>query len=1156
MITFDDLGDRIGILKVIQELAQANQTYGDTVEATNNRIKKSLESLITTLFTYQRIAQTDPKQAVGIKDDINAVTTAYRNQNTVLGQNSRVIDANNAVIDQMQKRLSGLQKEYDSLDLAQKKDLQRKKEIEREVTQTTRALNGLVTATNSSSRAIKAAEGSVDALRESTKDLYKQLNAMPDAYIKGTDRINQQNKAAVALNAQYQQSVTLLKKIESDQQVHNRHVGNYPKLSGALNIASDLTGLSGAASAAGIGAVIASAGAAVLEVGQEYEKLALLTENALNNNKKAAAEANAVIRDFADHSPHDIEGVTKAYTRLVDIGIIPTKEQLTEISDIAVAKNKTVMDYVEAIADAQQGDFARLTEFGINASKSGDKIIFTFKGVRTTVDDNSTAISNYLIGLSKVPGVIGATDKLAQSFSGRLSTMKDGVKGVASDLFQTFLPALNAVLGALNWGIGIVGGFVKGLKQMSQEQGILTTLLKFSTNPFGAVTEAWDARKRAPQTITPNSTPESDKLRKQLQEQQKVNDAKRKADEAAAKAAKEADKVLSETLGRKKAANDTELAQLEALKQDGLISEADFIKKRKQITLAGIAERQAILRKAGKTETDDYKRLATEKLEAETLYKRESLKLALAGSKADAAKAIAGLGRDKEDGTLTDSQYNEQKRGILVASLNEQKQLLIQAGQGQSQLAKEIDEQLLEADRDYFRERVKIAKAGWKKELTETVDDLKEIDQQTAEHYESELVKIQQFYDDQRAEVRKAQANGKLTSDDAQSRLATIDINQLQSEIKAYRAAYDEDRFLSDSLIEAKLQKLQEYKAKAIRTQAEIKAAEEQIAALKKAKEENAANDKKKLDKEVADNAIAQSKRKTDKEISDDEKAAKKKKELRDFGLALGQTLGDAYFQIEQQNTANRLTELDKQKQAELDAAGDSASAKSAIEAKYTQQRKVLMHQQDVQNRQRAIFDILIAAAVNAIKDPTTALFTGGLALAEIAAISAVPLPTYFTGKNFDGITNDNYSGPAVAGERGRELWQHDGKLELVDKPSLIKVGRNDVIYPNYMTEHMLQANAIVGQANRQSIAGYQLAQNQEAYQGRQLAGAINWDNFPINRLADAIGEANEKLPFNMTTFDERGVLNWFIKANQRTLDHSRKHDHNWTKVNGEWRRR
>jgi len=215
-----------------------------------------------------------------------------------------------------------------------------------------------------------------------------------------------------------------------------------------------IPGISLGSVAAGIGiGSAASIGQDILEVGTLNERLNVLILNSLRNNKQAAAEATAIIKDFADKSPLEIEEVTNSFLRLTGIGIIPTKQELVQMSDVAISKNKTIKDFVEAIADAQQGENERLKEFGINAKKSGDSVIFTYNGVSTTVKNTRKAITDYLIGLGKLPGIQGATEASAKTLSGRWSTLKDNLRGIATDIYNFVAPALSFLLENLNRSI-------------------------------------------------------------------------------------------------------------------------------------------------------------------------------------------------------------------------------------------------------------------------------------------------------------------------------------------------------------------------------------------------------------------------------------------------------------------------------------------------------------------------------------------------------------------------------------------------------------------------------------------------------------------------------------------------------------------------------
>ncbi|GAB2582525.1 hypothetical protein [Spirosoma areae] len=1168
-----DLFDFEGYSASLKALEMDTQSWAQSTVTWLNRIKASerdaTEQLNGIEAALRSLSTANPDKAVAqFKSYEQQIERLSYQLDGARHANDHLSDAqrlNGQVISGLTSKLDSLQKRYQALDPSQKDYLKQQRAILNEAKTVTKAIDAQSKSLKAGKTIIDAAENSVAHLKKSTAELKRTLDGLPNAYDAGTGKINEQNKAAVSLNAQYQKSVTLLKQIESGQQVHNRNVGNYPKPggSGAISAIGDLTGLGGVATAAGVGALVASASSAVLEVGQEYEKLNALTENALNNNKKAAAEANAVIRDFADHSPHDMEGVTKAFNRMVDIGIVPTKEQLTELSDMAVAKNKTVMDYVEAIADAQQGEFERLKEFGINASKAGDKVNFTFKGVRTTVANNSQAISDYLIGLGKVPGVMGATDKLAQQFSGRWSTIKDGIKGAASDIYQFLLPALNGLLGFLGKGVSALSNFTAGLRQMAKEQGFLATALKFAVNPFAATTEAYQARDRAA-TVNPNQgTPELDKYRKQLQQQQKVAEAKRKAEDAAAKAAKDADKVLNENLSNRKAANDTELAQLEANKQDGLISEKLYIEERQRITLAGITERQQLLARAGKKETDDYKHLAADKLEAETLYKRDSLKLKLSDSKSDASKAVTGLARDKEDGSISEADFVEGKRGIMVASLSEQKQILAQAGQANSKLSKEIDAELLEVGRVYYKDRLKAQEEAWKKELEQTKVALTAYDQTLGEDYQKKLAALDKFYNEKERKVEVDMAGRTITPDEGEAQLYAIRLERLKAELELTESTYQQDRQLSNAVVDDKIAALKRYKEEAIRTPAEIAAAENAIVKLKQARDKEAADDKKRLDNAVADNAQKADDLATEHQKKNAKDLADHRQQLWQAGLQLADTIGQSLSSITQSYNQRDLDNLDKQKEHELTLAGDNADAKARIEEQYQKRKTELARKAAIQERAAALFSI----AINTAQAVMSVLSTGGGAhyldfgvsagilsafvtaagIAQAAAVLAKPLPAFWSG------TTSAPEGFALVGDRGPELRKKtDGSYQYYDKPTVDYLGAGDVIYTASQTARMVadwQRDESARQALQESLLYNQTADHLQI--GRRDEQVIIHQlalngNPPLSesQLERAFGRALDARPVNETNIDEIGVRRGQRRGRNREEYLEQRHRH------------
>lgn len=225
--------------------------------------------------------------------------------------------------------------------------------------------------------------------------------------------------------------------LEFDVIVHTEQLNR-----SVAQIQRELGGLTNSAEreAAAIQRVASSAGAAlaafatfsvasnflsdVVAVRGEFQKLAAVLSNSLGS-ESAAQESLRMISDYVAKTPFELGEVSAAYVKLVNQGLQPTVEQLTKMGDLAASTGKGFDQLAEAILDAQTGEFERLKEFGVRASKSGDQIAFTFKGVTQQVAFSSKAIQDYIIGLGNIQGVSGATAKISETLTGKISNLRD-----------------------------------------------------------------------------------------------------------------------------------------------------------------------------------------------------------------------------------------------------------------------------------------------------------------------------------------------------------------------------------------------------------------------------------------------------------------------------------------------------------------------------------------------------------------------------------------------------------------------------------------------------------------------------------------------------------------------------------------------------------
>ena len=205
-------------------------------------------------------------------------------------------------------------------------------------------------------------------------------------------------------------------------------------------IDAGFAGIGGSANAAT--ARLAGFAAGLLSVGQaasfmvranaDMQRLSAMLEVA-TGSAGSAATAMSQLQSFAAETPFTLGQVTEAYIKLKNLGLDPSTEALRSFGNTSAAMGKDIMQFIEAVADAATGEFERLKEFGIKASKEGDKVKFTFQGVTTTVQNTAQAITGYLRGLGDETGAFaGSMAKQMDTIDGKLSNLEDAAGRLAT----------------------------------------------------------------------------------------------------------------------------------------------------------------------------------------------------------------------------------------------------------------------------------------------------------------------------------------------------------------------------------------------------------------------------------------------------------------------------------------------------------------------------------------------------------------------------------------------------------------------------------------------------------------------------------------------------------------------------------------------------
>ena len=204
---------------------------------------------------------------------------------------------------------------------------------------------------------------------------------------------------------------------------------------GAGNLGSKFAGL-------GKGATIAAAGLAAVAVGvgsflknivtgyMEVEnlKVGLAT---IEGSSASAEKSFAWIKKFAKETPYEMMDVADSFKKLKSYGLDPVKgDLLKDIGNMSSAMSKPLDAAVEAIADATTGEFERLKEFGIKASKQSGMVTMTYskdgKQVSKTVKNTAQDIQQAFQEISK------------DRFSGGMEAQSKTMTGILSNISDTW----------------------------------------------------------------------------------------------------------------------------------------------------------------------------------------------------------------------------------------------------------------------------------------------------------------------------------------------------------------------------------------------------------------------------------------------------------------------------------------------------------------------------------------------------------------------------------------------------------------------------------------------------------------------------------------------------------------------------------------------
>lgn len=224
------------------------------------------------------------------------------------------------------------------------------------------------------------------------------------------------------------------------------------------------------------------------ETRKEFAKYEATLRNALQSQEKAVSSMK-MLQQLATDTPASLKEWTEAFIKLVNRGINPTSSELINLGDVASSQGKDVDQFIEAMLDAMTGENERLKEFGIRASKSGDTVKYTFRGVTTEVQNSEEAIKNYLLSLGKLDGVAGSMAVQMKELEGLESNFSDTMDNMWNKLGKRLEPFFKK---ALTWASDFVSDVSKAIEPLSDTFDTQLDKVVFLETTLPSMTKRYD----------------------------------------------------------------------------------------------------------------------------------------------------------------------------------------------------------------------------------------------------------------------------------------------------------------------------------------------------------------------------------------------------------------------------------------------------------------------------------------------------------------------------------------------------------------------------------------------------------------------------------------------------------------------------------------
>lgn len=236
-------------------------------------------------------------------------------------------------------------------------------------------------------------------------------------------------------------------------------------------------------------------GGSVIDITGEFQKYEAVLTNTFQSHDKAVASMQ-MLQKFAASTPFQLNELTDSYVKMVNRGFEPTSTEMTKLGDLASSTGKSFDQLTEAILDAQTGEFERLKEFGIQASKNGDKVTISFKGMKKEVANTPDAINAAMLGFGAMQGVSGSMSSIMGTLQGQISNMGDAwdafkvkIGSGESPLLSKIIDGITKVIQLATSHLDTVVALIKSVAIALAIAGTAFLYTTFTVGGFTAVLE-------------------------------------------------------------------------------------------------------------------------------------------------------------------------------------------------------------------------------------------------------------------------------------------------------------------------------------------------------------------------------------------------------------------------------------------------------------------------------------------------------------------------------------------------------------------------------------------------------------------------------------------------------------------------------------------